>query len=329
MNEIIKPLSFTLLRQLSDGRFHSGAFLARQHGVSRTTVNNALRALKGLGVTVFGVQGRGYCLSRPIVWLDVPTICRSLGDAAERVTLVVLDSASSSNILLLQRATQGAPAGVVLAVEWQTAGRGRLGRTWHAAVGDCLTFSMLWRFDRGLADLAGLSLAVGVALIRALQRLGFSGIGLKWPNDVLSEHGKLAGILIEAQGDMMGPSAVVIGIGLNVRLSEQLPLEVTQSIGSLAQLTDKEVDRNVVFAQILLELTDLLTGFAVYGFEPLREEWERYHCWQNRSVNLMLPDGRTQPGKLLGVNRDGALRLATEQGERIYHSAEMSVRLDT
>ena len=130
------------------------------------------------------------------------------------------DSAVSSNTVLLQRAALGAASGSVLAVEWQSAGRGRLGRVWHSGLGSALTFSLLWRFEFGLSALSGLSLAVGVAMMRALEKIGVSDIGLKWPNDVLTKSGKLAGILIEAQGDMLGPSLVVIGIGMNLRLPQ-------------------------------------------------------------------------------------------------------------
>jgi len=328
MNDVIKPLTFALLRELADGRFHSGEQLARQHDISRATVNNALHDLSLLGLDLFSVPGRGYRLAKPLVWLDTVTIRQALGGVAAVLNLELLDSASSSNSLLLQSATQGAPSGTVLAVEWQTAGRGRLGRTWHAALGDSLTFSMLWRFDGGLASLAGLSLAVGVALIRALRHFGFADAGLKWPNDVLNKHGKLAGILIEAQGDMMGPSAVVIGIGLNVRLPQILLTEVKQATSSLADMTETPPDRNHLFAQILLELTSVLKDFATSGFESLREEWTRYHCWQNQRVNLLLPDGKNEMGKISGVTKDGALRLVTEQGERIFHSGEINVRLD-
>jgi len=327
MKVAVKSLTFALLRDLADGRFHSGQQLAEQHAVSRTTVNNALKELAILGLTLFSVRGRGYQLVKPVVWLDVAAVRASLAGAASALNLEVLDSATSSNSLLLQRATQGAPSGTVLAVEWQTAGRGRLGRTWYAALGDSLTFSVLWRFDCGLAGLAGLSLAVGVALIRALRQLGFTEVGLKWPNDVLTEHGKLAGILIEAQGDMMGPSAVVIGIGMNVCLPEKMSTEVTQAVGSLAQISDNLLDRNHILSKILLELAGVLNDFARHGFEPLRAEWERYHRWQNQAVNLLMPDGKTETGIILGVTQNGALRLATEQGERVFHSGEVSVRL--
>ena len=327
MSDAVKPLTFALLRELADGRFHSGEQLARQHDISRATVNNALRDLALLGLDLFSVPGRGYRLAKPLVWLNAATVRQALGGAAAWLHLELLDSASSSNSLLLKRAAEGTPSGTVLAVEWQTAGRGRLGRSWHAALGDSLTFSLLWRFDCGLASLAGLSLAVGVALIRALRHFGFAEAGLKWPNDVLTKHGKLAGILIEAQGDMMGPSAVVIGIGLNVRLPKILPAEVKQTTSSLADMTETLLDRNQIFAQILFELTSVLKDFTVHGFEPLCDEWERYHCWQNQQVNLLLPDGKNEMGKILGVTQDGALRLATEQGERIFHSGEISVRL--
>ena len=117
-----------------------------------------------------------------------------------RFTLEIVDEAASTNTLLLERAAKGARSGEALAAEWQTHGRGRLGRLWHAAPCGALTFSLVWRFARGSAALAGLSLAAGLALVRALTKLGVSDVRVKWPNDLVWHGRKLAGILIEMQG---------------------------------------------------------------------------------------------------------------------------------
>ena len=220
--EAFKPLTFALLRKLADGEFHSGEVLAKQFGVTRATVNNALQDVESFGLTLYSVRGRGYRLARPIQWLDEELIVSGLGTDRGHLRIEILEHADSSNALLLQRAAQGADSGTMLAVEWQDAGRGRLGKTWHSGLGDALTFSLLWRFESGLAVLSGLSLVVGIAMMRALDELGVPGAGLKWPNDVLLKDGKLAGILLEAQGDMLGPSAVVIGIGLNLSVPEAI-----------------------------------------------------------------------------------------------------------
>ncbi|MFZ1318324.1 MAG: biotin--[acetyl-CoA-carboxylase] ligase, partial [Candidatus Nitrotoga sp.] len=202
----MKPLTFTLLRLLEDGKFHSGEMLAQRLGISRASVSNALHGVDGYGLALYSVPGRGYCLGNPPQWLDAALIARHLGGQAGQFQIEIFDSLPSSNTLLLQRAAQGAPSGSVLAVELQSGGRGRLGRSWHSGLGNALTFSLLWRFELDLSALSGLSLAVGVALIRALHALGIANVRLKWPNDVLGgDGGKLAGILLEAQGDMLGP----------------------------------------------------------------------------------------------------------------------------
>jgi len=214
----------------------------------------------------------------------------------------------------------------VLAAEWQTSGRGRRGRVWHSAPGAALTFSMLWRFQQGAAVLAGLSLAVGVAMMRALAALGVEGAGLKWPNDVLWRGRKLAGILIEMQGDTLGPSAAVIGIGLNCRLPDVLVNRIEQPVADLATACGAAPERNHVLALLLTELERVLDAFARDGFAPLREEWQRHHVHQRRPVRLKLPDGGAVSGIADGVADDGALLLVTAKGPRRFHSGDISLR---
>jgi BirA family biotin operon repressor/biotin-[acetyl-CoA-carboxylase] ligase len=320
-----KPLTFALLRCLADGEFRSGENLAQQFGVTRTTVHNALQEVEQFGLTLHSVRGRGYQLVTPLEWLDDARIAADLGDARGQLHIEILDHAASSNALLLQRSAQGAASGTVLAVEWQTAGRGRLGRIWHSGLGDALTFSLLWRFESGLAALSGLSLAVGLAMMRALRELGVADAGLKWPNDVLLNGGKLAGILLEAQGDMLGPSAVVIGIGLNFRLSEQARERIDQSASDLGSLPQPP-GRNRVLAVSLKHLQRMLQEFSAHGFAAMRAEWEEHHAFQHKAVRILLPDATVVSGTVLGVTDDGALRLRTEQGERVFNAGDVSLR---
>lgn len=322
-----KPLAFALLRRMADGEFHSGQALAAEFGLSRASIHNALSEVEQFGLPLYRVRGRGYRIPQSPQWLDVAALEAGLGDAAANFSIEVLNEATSSNAVLLQRAALGAPSGSVLAVEWQSAGRGRRGRTWHSALGRSLTFSLLWRFDLGLSALSGLSLAAGLAITRALHSLGIEGAQLKWPNDVLgTEGGKLAGILIEAQGDMLGPSAVVIGIGLNLDVPDALSSQIDQPACNLVQLAALP-ERNRLLAAILRELAAVLKIFAADGFAPLRAEWEAEHVAQDRAVRLLLPDGSTLTGIARGVAVDGALRLETELGERLFNSGEVSLRM--
>ncbi len=317
---------FALLRLLADGKFHSGEMLASLLGISRASVSNALGGMDRYGLTLYRVRGRGYCLANPPQWLDAARIGSHLGVHGKYFRIEVLDRAPSSNALLLQQATQGAPNGSVLAVEWQSDGRGRMGRAWHSGLGNALTFSLLWRFERGLSSLSGLSLAAGVALIRALHALGVKGAQLKWPNDVLGAQGKLAGILIEAQGDMLGPSAVVIGIGLNLSLPQPVLRQIEQPVTSLSDMTATVPERNHILAVLLRELHGVLCEFASDGFTALRAEWESYHGAQGRTVQLLLPDGRRVAGVVRGAAVDGSLELETAQGARSFNVGEISLR---
>lgn len=321
--DVPKPLTFALLRCLADGEYHSGEVLGRQFGVTRTTVYNALHDVANFGLTLYSVRGRGYRLAQPLQWLDAELIRARLGSACDGLHIEILDHAPSSNALLLQR---GAPSGTVLAVEWQSAGRGRLGRTWHSGLGDALTFSLLWRFESGLAALSGLSLAIGVGMMRALHELDIPGAGLKWPNDVLLNKGKLAGILLEAQGDMLGPSAVVIGIGLNLNVPEALRERIEQPVSDLSSPERPLPERNWVLAVSLKHLVAVLQTFAVHGFAPLRAEWESHHVYQNQPVKILLTDGSQAAGTALGVTDEGALRLGTERGEQVFNAGEVSLR---
>lgn len=328
-----KALTFTLLRLLADGEFHSGAVLAQQLGISRASVSNALREAASLGLTLYSVQGRGYRLACPLQWLDAARITSLLGKQGRHFHIEILDSAPSTNSLLLLRAAQGAPSGSVLAVEWQGGGRGRLGRSWHSALGNALTFSLLWRFDCGVSALSGLSLAAGVALMRGLHALGVEGVRLKWPNDVLgAQDAKLAGILIEAQGDMLGPSTVVIGIGLNLSLPQTVLQRIDQPASSLADVVDEVPERNALLAVLLRELHGVLLEFAAHGFVALRAEWESYHGMHDRLLRLLLPDGSSVTGVARGVAVDGALELETtnpetgQQERQRFSVGEISLR---
>lgn len=320
-----KALTFSLLRRLTDGEFHSGEALAQQLGVSRASVNNALQGVEQFGLTLFRVRGRGYRLVEPVEWLDAGAVRAEL-KMPQIFNIDIIDSATSTNSMLLQRAAQGMPSGNVLAVEWQSAGRGRLGRAWHSGLGNALTFSVLWRFNVGLAGLSGLSLAVGVAAMRALQKLKVTGAGLKWPNDVLNAQGKLAGILIEAQGDMLGPSVVVIGVGMNLRLPQSVVQRIDQSVSDLASMVGVMPGRNRLLALLLQALAQVLEDFATHGFAPIRAEWESYHVYQNRVVKMLMPDGAQIVGTVRGVTETGALRVETLDGLKEFNAGEISLR---
>ena len=326
----MKPLTFSVLRLLNDGEFHSGVAIAKNLGVSRASVSNALRGLDEVGLVVHRVHGRGYRLPDPVQWLEREVILQHLDKEAKTFRLEVLDTAESTNSLLLQQAAMEMSSGSsgvrVVATELQTGGRGRRGRKWHSGLGDGLTFSLLWRFQQGANLLSGLSLAVGVAIARVLQSSGIRGAVLKWPNDVLFRYRKLAGILIELQGDMLGPTVAVIGIGMNLKLSDGIKARIDQGATDLFAITGEMPDRNKLLAALLVELVTVLREFERQGFAPFREEWVHCHGFENKCVTLHLPDGSSQEGVVHGVGEDGSLLLQTPAGNRGYSGGEITLR---
>ncbi|MFN3397773.1 MAG: biotin--[acetyl-CoA-carboxylase] ligase [Sulfurimicrobium sp.] len=318
-----------MLRQLSSGAFRSGEEIARELNISRASVWQALRDMDRHGIKLFRLPGRGYRLAEPLHWLDGEAISAALGDKASLIDVEVVETACSSNSILMQKAALGAKHGSCLAVELQTGGKGRRGRAWHATLGGSLTFSLLWRFTQGASCLSGLSLAVGVALMRALHHAGVPTARLKWPNDVLHENRKLAGILIELQGDMLGPSAAVIGIGLNLKLSDQARANIDQPAIDLAALASVLPSRSQLLALILYHLSDVLQQFEAHGFVVLREEWSRHHAYHQRPVRILMPDGSAHHGTVSGVTDDGALLVRDQNGERRFTAGEVSMRGDT
>jgi BirA family biotin operon repressor/biotin-[acetyl-CoA-carboxylase] ligase len=249
---------------------------------------------------------------------SIPAIAAALGGAACRFDIDVLAECASTNAELLARAERGAPAGSVIVAERQTAGRGRLGREWIAAPGDSLTFSLLWRFASG-TPLSGLSLAVGVGVARALEKVGVGDTALKWPNDILKGGRKLGGILIELQPNM----ATVIGIGINLRLPESMPAELRATAAAL----ETDIDRGSLLAALLAELLTALDAFAGQGFAALRGEWLARHAWAGRPVRVLSPHAAPLDGICAGIDTDGALLLETAAGMQRILSGDVSLRL--
>ncbi len=324
----MRPLAFQLLRELSHERFVSGVVLAEKFGVSRSAVSEALRDAGEAGVEIFSLTRRGYRLARPVELLNLDRLRAGLGPAARRLDLELVEAVDSTNTVLMLRAAQGAPSGSCLAAEIQRAGRGRRGRVWQSAFAASLTFSLLWRFEKGAAHLGGLSLVVGLALVRALRALGIDdpSLALKWPNDLLAGHRKLAGVLIESQGDMLGPTAVVIGVGINVALPDSLSEAIDQPAADLAGLARTPVSRNAVLAAVLRELVQVLDAFQRSGFAGFRQEWLALHALHNKPVRVLHGDGSGIDAVACGVADDGSLLIRHQGREISLSSGEISLR---
>lgn len=214
----------------------------------------------------------------------------------------------------------------VLVADRQTAGRGRRGRAWLSWEGASLTFSLLWRFAPGASAPAGLSLAAGLALARALEQLGVEGVQLKWPNDVLVHGDKLAGILVELLPVRGRPPAAVIGIGVNLRLPADAAIPDQAGVADLAgALGGDTPSRPALLAAILGEFHRLFDTYAAAGFPALRGAWEQRNAFAELPVAIR-GESATLYGTCVGVDDDGALLLRADDGVQRVLAGDVSLR---
>jgi len=315
-----------ILRQLSDGRFHSGQALAEKFGLSRASVCNAFALAQQMGIRIHAVQGRGYRLAYQVEWLDQEAVQGLLGDLRHQYQLKMVDVVDSTSVALMRDAMAGARSGSVLCAEHQFQGKGRRGREWRSVLGGSLTFSVLWRFEQGIQEISGLSLAVGLAVARAVNRFSVHKVSLKWPNDILLDYRKLAGILVEVQGDLHGSSFAVVGIGLNVNLAPEYRDEIDQAVVDLAEM-GVTTGRNQLLAACLEELDQVVGVLREQGFSALREDWMHLDAYAGHRVNLSMPDGRTLTGHADGIDETGGFVLRDAQGhQRVYSGGEIRLR---
>jgi len=322
------PLRRKLLNILSDGAYHSGEALGSALAVSRMAVWKHVRALRECGVPLEVMKGKGYRFPGPIELLDSQTILAGLRPEirAQLSTVDTFIEIDSTNSHLRQRALEGAPSGVVCLAEMQHAGRGRRNRHWVSPFGTNLYLSILWRSATGATELGGLSLAAGVAIIRSLESFGIDSAGLKWPNDVLVDGAKLAGILIDVVGESSGPCAVIIGIGINVSMPAGAGVHIDQPWIDLCRLTGRQrFPRNQLAARILDCTLSAMEDFACSALQPFLDEWRRHDVVNGRLVDLHLPNEVIQ-GKACGVDSSGALLIDTVAGQRRFASGEVSLR---
>ncbi|HEX7342516.1 MAG TPA: biotin--[acetyl-CoA-carboxylase] ligase [Rhodanobacteraceae bacterium] len=313
-----------ILHALASGQPVSGADLAARAGVTRAAVWKHVDALRMRGLPIEAHAGAGYRLPWPIELLDADILGHALG-TPQPASLEVhweIDSTSAE----LARRRDAMPDGAVVLAEGQHAGRGRRGRSWLSPPGLNIYLSCLNRFEQGFAGLSGLSLTVGVAVAAALDELGVTGVGLKWPNDVMADGAKLAGILVELNGEYQGPCTAIIGVGLNVRLTDAMREAIGQPAADLASLcAGHPPSRNVVAAGLIRHLRASLLRFAGEGFAGFAEAFDRRDLLRGKTLHLSGALGNFE-GTGAGVTRQGALRVRTASGEVCVDSAEVTVR---
>lgn len=318
------PPARELLRQLAAGHAVSGEALATQLGVTRAAVWKQIAALRALGLPIEARSRAGYRLPWPTQLLHTPSIASKLGTAPDSPVNLhwELDSTQDE----LARLLPDTPDLTVVLAEHQTLGRGRRSHGWLSPPGLGITLSCLKRFAGGPAVLSGLSIAMGVCVVQALTSAGVPGLQLKWPNDVVTDHGKLAGILIEVSGEYDGPSVVRVGVGLNVRLSPAVHGTLDQPVTDLATLCGgTPPERNELAAHIIERLRIGLLRFEQEGLAPFAQDFAHMDWLTGKPLTVHSAHA-THSGIGRGIDAHGALRVEINGHITSVYSDKVSVR---
>ena len=257
--------------------------------------------------------------------MDDGKVLVSMCEHAQLLSLDVKSETGSTKVDALDLARDALPIPVAVLAEFQSSGRGRRGRVWHAPFASGLALSFACEFPGGASRLEGLSLAVGVCLAELLRRRGVQNVALKWPNDIYWKNKKLAGILLEMRGELSGPSAVVIGVGLNISMpSSSIDVKkIDQPWIDLETILGKKVNRNEFTAFVIDALFDVLNEIPDKQ-NTLLEEWQQTDVLKDQNVEVVFAD-KTICGTAIGINREGAIRLLHEVKEIVCHAVEVTI----
>lgn len=320
-------IEFKVLEYLADGRFHSGTNLARELMVSRTSIWKYINALIELGVDIYSVPGKGYRLARPMQLLDKTAVLDAMDDHG-RTLISAIDvhhSVDSTNSVLRQLAQDGAQQGHALLAEYQSNGRGRRGRAWVSPYAGSVCLSLFWRYNHCPANLGGLSLAVAVAAACVLESMGVNDVQVKWPNDLLWKEKKLAGILLELNGEAGGHCNVIVGIGINVNLNADHGMKIDQPWVDLHEAMQGDVNRSHLAAKLIQDILAVMRDYPQTGLQQVAGEWGRLDAMHGREVVLSTPK-ESITGIAMGIDVDGALLLQRGSNLHRFHCGEVSLR---
>ncbi|MCD6663730.1 MAG: biotin--[acetyl-CoA-carboxylase] ligase [Comamonas sp.] len=313
-----------VMQRLAPGMPISGEALAEQLGVTRAAVWKQIAALRALGLPIEARTNVGYSLPWPVELLDATRIAQLSGAAGPPIQVHwALDSTQDE----LARTLHAQPDLAVVLAEQQTGGRGRRGHVWSSPPCMGVYLSCLKRFAGGPATLSGLSIAAGVCTAHALAELGVPDLRLKWPNDLLARGAKLAGILIEVQGEYDGPCTARVGVGVNLRLPEDLHQTVTQPVIDLATLcSGQPPGRNAIAAALIRHLRAGLLSFEHSGLAPFLDDFARLDALADQPLCLQ-GAGALREGTGRGINDRGALRVQHGGIITLIESSQVSVRI--
>lgn len=324
-----KKNSQKILKLLADGKFHSGEEIGEILSISRSAVWKNIHELMNLGLDIQSTIGKGYCITNGLELLEHHIIQNQLDNIVHQHLnqLIILNRVDSTNEFLISQANAHCKETVACFAEQQEKGRGRRGRHWASPFGTNIYHSLLWHFAKDPGEILGLSLVTAIAVTRALKKYGVEQeIHLKWPNDVLWKNRKLAGVLLEMVAESHSNCSIVIGVGLNTRMSSQQASTVDQLWAGVFDIINKPVERNKLAGILLNELIHVLLQFQYEGLTPFLQEWYSLDNLIGKPVVLFTSNKKIN-GIVQGISHRGELILKNNHNEiKKFLSGEVSLR---
>ena len=305
-----------LVRALSTAKPASIAELALAVGIGESAVKQHLSELQADGLQLQVTASPGYQLDLAVYPMEEAQLKSDLTKRgfpfADQV--VLLDTVDSTSSWLSRQVNDNELHGQVCVSEFQSAGRGRRGRSWRGSPYRNLMLSIGWRFSIGAEKLGGLSLSIGLALASRLRELGADKVGLKWPNDLFASGEKLGGVLVELNSRADKEVCAIIGVGLNIDDSALAALAADQAVTDLAsQIKGLLPQRTELIAHVLTDLVQALKRFDNRGFTPDQAGWNAFDIFAGKTVRATSQQD-VVVGVGEGVDELGRYRLRCDDG---------------
>ena len=320
-----------ILNALNQPGFVSGQALGEQLGISRAAVSKHINSLQVMGLDIFKVTGKGYSLNNHAGLLNQTKIKQHFNQLTSQlksqpVNVEVHPIIDSTNSELMRRvqAKTALESGTVIVAEMQQAGRGRRGRVWQSPFGANLYYSYFWRLDDGLQAAMGVSIAVGLAVYDTIKALYDIELELKWPNDIYLNKQKLAGVLVELDGQPQGPCHLVLGIGINLQMPQSFSQHIDQAWTDLSQHT-QQLDKNELVASLTYHLENRLDQYRKSGLQTMHEQWNSLNAFAGECVELNTGH-RSWRGICEGIDPQGGIRIRQDGEVKSYYGGEISLR---
>lgn len=317
---------------LSDHEYHSGTDMGKSLGLSRAAVWKLMKQLTALGINIDSMTNKGYKTEHVLEFLTTEKIQKHL--SAQRLSLLdnflIFDSIASTNDYLVAytKKNKNKNENVVCFSEYQSAGRGRLGRSWVSPFLSNIYMSLLWNFNVDIAELPGLHIPTGLAVVHALEKITkIQGIQLKWPNDIMWNNNKLGGILIDVSGEYNVSCSAVIGIGLNVNMPQKPLSKIEKPWTAINRIIDTPVSRNVIAGTLLDFLIAYLIQFSKSGLSKFIVQWKEKDYLKGKKVKVVTGI-QSLVGIARGIDNQGGLLLETKNNDIVtFNSGDVSLYL--